>query len=384
MEVTVLSYNVLSSFVCNPKEYPYCKKKHLDAAKRLNKLKTSVCKPMMKRRAIIALQELSINWKASMLTFFQQNNYTMVASESSIGKHFAYAFAFPNDVFELNKLCLEYPFKLKEAFVDDGTKPSRPIPSSKLPISLLIALFCGICCMYTYYFEEISSDIWFGAFVTSLFSLIGEIYMRNPQADFKILRNPYYNFDDVRPALKKHEGFQLPIALLQHRKSGKQFWFATTHMPCKFWNEPLMFSFGALTMKTMESVNKKKLPMLLTGDFNMKPQSPFYEHVVKGAILKDHKHYPKSLKANLKLQHSWISAYAEINGREPDFTNYCELQKQNGKLFMECLDYFFVGNGFVVKSVKNLPSKKDFGERKIPDATGISDHLSISCILSFE
>ena len=75
-----------------------------------------------------------------------------------------------------------------------------------------------------------------------------------------------------------------------------------------------MFSFGALTMKAMESVNKKKLPMLLTGDFNMKPQSPFYEHVVKGAISKDHKHYPKSLKANLKLRHSWVSAYAEING----------------------------------------------------------------------
>ena len=74
------------------------------------------------------------------------------------------------------------------------------------------------------------------------------------------------------------------------------------------------------------------------------------------------------------------SAYFELNGEEPEFTNNAHNGAMNAEPFIGTLDYIFLSDGWNVLKVKDTP-KKDELEGVFPDAEEPSDHVVIAASL---
>lgn len=80
---------------------------------------------------------------------------------------------------------------------------------------------------------------------------------------------------------------------------------------------------------------------------------------------------------NLRL----CSCYADVRGKEPDFTNYTDH-------YVGCLDYIWVTPSFITPiKVSNLPTVEEiesFGKLKLPNPKYVSDHLALDCTMAFD
>ena len=76
------------------------------------------------------------------------------------------------------------------------------------------------------------------------------------------------------------------------------------------------------------------------------------------------------------------SAYMVKNGREPSFTNYAQT-KMDPQPFIDCLDYIFMSDEWIVNSVKDLPTQEEV-KGPMPTLIEPSDHLMISADLDFK
>ena len=128
---------------------------------------------------------------------------------------------------------------------------------------------------------------------------------------------------------------------LRHRTSDEQFWVATYHMPCAFRNPDMMLVHASLAMQHTQNLaglggqkegqEREKLPFVLLGDFNFKPDDGMYELYMNGTLSPNHPCYPE-IPERLK----WVpdvepvrSAYLEANGQEPEYTNNARVQEQD-------------------------------------------------------
>lgn len=73
------------------------------------------------------------------------------------------------------------------------------------------------------------------------------------------------------------------------------------------------------------------------------------------------------------------SAYAVMNGAEPDFTNYAKVR--DDPIFIETLDYMFLSDEWNVTSVEPLPNRDEV-EGPLPNAEEPSDHILIAAELA--
>ena len=71
-------------------------------------------------------------------------------------------------------------------------------------------------------------------------------------------------------------------ALMKDKKSGKKFYFVNTHLDHVGWEARK--NGLALIVDRIESINPENLPMVLTGDFNMKPDRPEFEGLKKKMV----------------------------------------------------------------------------------------------------
>lgn len=94
-------------------------------------------------------------------------------------------------------------------------------------------------------------------------------------------------------------------------------------------------------------------PLVLAGDFNLKPRDPGYQLLTSGAI-EDESGVP-SYPEHTGSDSAWtvgsrirplISAYARVKGCEPEFTNWAHQPEQEA--FVECLDYIFSTDDMVM------------------------------------
>ena len=76
-EARVVTYNVLSSSLCEPEYFRNCAPEDLDPPSRLAKLLVKL-EPEMKKGAVIGLQEVSQKWAGDLHVFFAQRGYHMV------------------------------------------------------------------------------------------------------------------------------------------------------------------------------------------------------------------------------------------------------------------------------------------------------------------
>lgn len=99
-------------------------------------------------------------------------------------------------------------------------------------------------------------------------------------------------------------------------------------------------------------------PLVLAGDFNVRPLSPVYND----------------------LAGLFSSAYATACGREPDFT--CYAQTRNQAVFVDTLDYVWC-RGVAVRGVVPLPGRLAV-DGPLPNSDEPSDHLLIGATLDIE
>lgn len=181
-------------------------------------------------------------------------------------------------------------------------------------------------------------------------------------------------------AQRRHN--RIVFVRLRSRDSGAVFCVATYHMPCMFFNPPVMTVHAALAVQYVQRMAGKTQCYVLAGDFNFKPDSEMYEMVTTGRLSTDaashppvmaHEPWRPTAAAALK------SAYAEANGEEPDFTNYAHIN--DDEPFIETLDYIFCSGACETLAVMPLPSREEVGG-PLPNANEPSDHIMIGATLA--
>ena len=127
----------------------------------------------------------------------------------------------------------------------------------------------------------------------------------------------------------------------------------------------------------------KGRPLILAGDFNVKPGDAGYWVLTQGFLdPADAMHpAPTADAANCQLgtQEPLRSAYKLATGSEPDFTNWVRTRRDRCD-FIACLDYVFVSSSVnvtgaspVLPSRINAPNPGPF-----PTAAEPSDHLMVA------
>jgi endonuclease/exonuclease/phosphatase family metal-dependent hydrolase len=126
-------------------------------------------------------------------------------------------------------------------------------------------------------------------------------------------------------------------------------------------------------------------PYVVAGDFNQKPGEPGHILALTGTLPDGHKGWPERSDEKgsweLKLPQPLRSVYSEVNGKEPEVTNYAQFADKDP--FAACLDYIFVSPHFSVDGVKQLlgwEQVKSAGP--FPTASEPSDHVLIASDLS--
>jgi endonuclease/exonuclease/phosphatase family metal-dependent hydrolase len=148
-----------------------------------------------------------------------------------------------------------------------------------------------------------------------------------------------------------------------------------------FKSPPVMMIHCALSTQLIQRI-AGSLPYVLTGDFNIKPDSSMYQLLTEGKVEGD-ADMPKTREGEnwSPIVKPMRSAYKALLGREPEFTNYAKCL--NDEPFVGTLDYVFVSPEWAVKDVEKLPSLSEM-TGPLPIATEPSDHLLVAATLELK
>jgi 2',5'-phosphodiesterase len=305
--VRVLSYNVLSSSLCEADYHVKCKPGDLDERTRLRRVVDKLG-PEMERGAIICLQEVSTQWAGTLHSHMSRNDYHMIHMGYG-GKFDGYmgcAIAFPTGKYTLETCKIDRVADLKKW-------PRLPSPGRR---------------------ERLKA---------SLVSIWRRWKNIKPPVD------PYFD--------TKKRANQLIMTRLRDKEAGATFCLATYHMPCQFRVPEVMVSHAALSLRHLQRLARTD-PLIFCGDFNFKPGDSPYRLVTQGSLPKSDPHYPTLPAVDdwaPKIEYPMQSAYLVANGAEPDYTNWA-YTRGSPEDFMGCLDYIFFSEGVKVCGVAALPT----------------------------
>jgi mRNA deadenylase 3'-5' endonuclease subunit Ccr4 len=177
---------------------------------------------------------------------------------------------------------------------------------------------------------------------------------------------------------------------LQDKATKKSFAIGNYHMPCAYYAPMVMTIHTDLAARHIQRLagygtgkdGANKIPYILAGDWNIKPDGSSYRLLTTGQMDKGDPEWPTP-----KFGMSWEpsaqpmrSAYAASNGKEPDFTNFARIKEQEP--FIDTLDYIFLSDEWKVKGVKPLVHRDQAGG-PFPnlDRNEPSDHILIAADL---
>lgn len=326
--IKIITYNILSSSLCSPTHHTSCDPEHLHPDKRMPKIQ-GILEKVMKVNTIICLQEVSRKQEEDLQPFFHLNDYTFIVSHYSKEKngYMGVGIAFPHDKFTLRDTRI--------VRVADGKKwVQKPKPGKWSKV------------------------------LTDALTAIG------------ILGRP--EIDPLEYA--QHRQNTMVALHLKTKRNYNKFWVSTYHMPCAYRTPLVMTIHAALVAQAIQRIAGDK-PYILVGDFNLKPIDEQYKMLTTGELNDNNPVYflPKGdnwLPTVLPMK----SAYKELNGVEPYFTNYA--QPRGRPVFIECLDYIFY-NGLEVVNCCILPKRSDVNG-PLPNAGHPSDHIPIGAAFQIE
>lgn len=154
---------------------------------------------------------------------------------------------------------------------------------------------------------------------------------------------------------------------------------ATYHMPCDFRHPKQMVIHGALVAREVQKFSQEAgAPYVFVGDFNSTPQAPVYK-MFAGKPLSSNFVPRDTDGCRFQYPSALCSAYKELNGREPEFTNYT----RGDEPFIETLDYiFYAADEWTPTSVMTVPTRRGLkGAGSFPTVEEPSDHVMLGAVL---
>lgn len=353
--VRVASYNVLSDALCNSEYYFKTDEEDCDSTVRLERVKKKL-QEEIDSNAVLCLQEISREWSAALVPFFQRNGYSY-ASCLSGGKKNGYmgqCIAWPVNRYDVVDISIK-----RVADSVEWRRPERTSVLEKTP---------------------------------SLWDRLTAVFTNEPSHGRKRSK-----FDPWEKARSRHNASILVrMVELNEKKdtSRRPFVVGTYHMPCLFGSDVKCQTMTAHCIMVLQHAQRWSGddPLVFTGDWNVKPSSPQYELIRNGHLPSGHRQLPPDVDDENSgapegwtpsLNHPMRSAYAVANGQEPAFTNYAWTLGQKFA-FRATLDYIWISDRWTVDSVKTLPQKRQLkGTYSFPSKEEPSDHLLIGASLSF-
>lgn len=339
----VVSYNVLSSSLASPSHFRHCDPADLEASVRLTRVLSKLEEPVASR-SVICLQEVSLSWSGPLHAFFASRGFHLVMGSygSFFNGYMGVGLAFPTDLYEAVDIKVE-------RITDMVGWPTTKGKSG---------------------FQKLLRDIQ-RAFSDMFCSWRGQNSRRSRTGC-----DPWTQSRDKRNIMI--------FARLRSRTNGARLCVGTYHMPCAFWSPPIMLIHSALVVSQFQALCGSD-QAVLAGDFNIKPGDSAYNMITCGGIDPDHVDFPPKAPDGSSAT-KWFpnnftpmkSAYKEVIGSEPDFTNYARIE--DTPTFIETLDYLFCTNTVDVVDVIRLPHR-DAVKGPLPVANEPSDHVMIGATL---
>ena len=335
--IHTVTFNILSPQLCSNDIFDMCDEDSINGKarwKRIAKLTTR----WMKEERIMALQELCDRWEPSLNVHFIKNNYHLLSKQYSNGK-LGVGIAYPKDIYELVQYNVFNVGLSYHQILIDGLSMRNIIKQQSTP---------------NFDANEIN---------TTVTHLNEAIYAENKCVSIK----------------------------LRHKNDPtKEFWVATYHMPCKYDKPTIMYSHIISVMSHLNHLCCD-LPVIFMGDLNIVPGSVSYDILTNRTIPADllklfkysgNRSYPfKSSDPDFNPTDRLItfaSAWKDINGKEPNYTNVCITSK---KTFIDTLDYTFYKGVIPIKcEFDNRTTNYPDACNQIPHPTSIcpSDHIPIT------
>ena len=342
--VRIVQYNVLSSALSDPKYYTRCDSENLDPQIREDRVRHKLQQEMSKE-SIICLQEVSLDWVAKFTPFFESMDYGFVVRNygHSYNGYMGVGIVYPRGVYELVELEL----------IQVGDQIPKPAASEHSDPK-----FYGLE-------NLIDLKYWFGSILKHM------TFGQDSEDHWNMAR------------YKKNTLIIAKFAVIE--EDIKEFTVACYHMPCDFRRPTIMMLHLVQVLKLIQKYES----VILAGDLNLLPDSPYYhvirtgklpkKFVIQGSPTAVTDWFPDDLK-------SMDSAFVLANGREPYFTNYAYNQRSK-KTFTGTLDYIFMSKNGWSQEVNTDPLPNELNPAKVlgaslPNQTEPSDHLLIAVDLT--
>eukprot|EP01084_Bolivina_argentea_P267809 454711_1 len=347
--IRVATYNMLSPNLAVPQNYPTYSPKVLDPSSRLSRVQQKL-EPEVEMGSVIALQELSISWLGPMHKWMRDREYCLVAGQYGNAKngYMGIALAIPPSVEIVDLQVNRVSSTRKWGYT--------PTPGKM---------------------EEIMKRV-------KKLTTWGKSFLPFTQEEERLQSSSPMQ----EPFLHSKRRFnQMVFSRLRTKgesaSNRKEFCVATYHMPCVFYDERVMAIHTALACQHAQRLAGLD-PLILAGDFNIMPMNHCYDLITKSVLPEGSAANPVSPEWETKADPDWklelerpmYSAYATVQGSEPEFTNWA--QSSFGGEFKGTLDYiFYCGDGIEVKEVLELMSPEEVNG-PLPTADEVSDHLLLA------
>lgn len=376
MPFTVVTYNILSSELSPPHVYAHSDASDLDPETRIARVETKLL-PLLQAGAIVCLQEVSHAFRSELTVFFARHGYHSAFRNygGSFNGFMGVAIAWPTAL-ELTGL---------ELIVPSVHVPKAPKQADQ-PRSLLSALWSALLGLPA-------------ALLPPAVALLPGLLWQGALAAVRVIKPPPATpasgagreMDEWKLARK---AWNVALAARFRTAADRELVVATYHMPCKFW-QPAMMSISAciLADRVHRFADRGRIPYVIAGDFNLKPQSGPYKLLTTGALsaAAGDEAVPRArpgVEWDTRLPTPLTSAAATVLGREPYATNHARTHfpwSAGSEPFTDTLDYIFLSPGLRALGFGDLPDK-DFFDRtpSLPCADEPSDHLLVSATVDFD
>jgi 2',5'-phosphodiesterase len=334
MSINIISYNILAPELCNPKTFKKCPDEYLDESNRFDKVYKRIEQNLVKYD-VIHMQEVSEIWSSQLHMLFFKNNWTYISSKGGASHN-----GFMSVATAINNTT---------CFINDISEVRVADELYRYPVDDIPTFFDNI----NYYYNIVKNKI---------------LNLSPPR---------------VHPPMwesMKRKNNKMLIVDIRHNTLDEIISVCNYHMPCHFGSleaERQMCGFAQLASDCAYLNSRNKY--VLAGDFNIKPYDSSYELMTTGKISDVTRDMEQCFDGLWKtnIRQCLKSAYVEVNGEEPKFTN--SSHTIFGGVFKETLDYIFMSPGLKANSVLELKCKdKDI----YPSHLEGSDHLMIGANIS--
>jgi len=345
-DLRVVQYNVLSPKLCRASMYTKAGAEDLAEPVRFQRVVEKLRGPMGDK-AIIALQEVDLQWAGKLHVLFAEEDYVAVFAQygSAFSGYMGVMLAWPRSVYEAT--AVEIARLSDEASESTWPKTEKALLS---PFGFL-----------TYHGMR-------------------EVLGCAPQ----IQEPQRTSWHDARD--RKNEAI---LAKLRPRSgAGQSFSVATYHMPCCYGPPEKVHIVNIHTLLLLGKVREFTAddPAVILGDFNFMPDSSPYAIVCAGDVGVAGT-WPRGETVGLETLsvrnggQAYESAYRVFHKSEPLFTNFTET---GFGPFQGTLDYiWFTPGSFVVTDCRAMPSSAQEMLGPCPNPAEPSDHLLLDATLRF-